>query len=171
MNVPLIKAIIVLPGTALVYMPALIVWVSRNTTYAASFPPSSAIMWLAGLLFAVFGLILMFWTMRLFTAKGGGGTPAPWEPIKKFIVYGPYRYVRNPMLIGVNLVLIAEAILLHSIPIFVWMIIFVIANTLYFMLSEEHQLKKRFGTAYTNYQHNVPRWIPRLTPYIESDDK
>ncbi len=170
MKTTLIKAIIILPGTAMVYVPALIIWLTWNTSYAASFPPTSAIKWLAGLPFAAAGLILMFRTMWLFAAKGGGGTPAPWEPINNFIVLGPYRYVRNPMLIGVNLFLTAEAILLQSIPIFLWMAAFVILNTIYFTLFEEPQLEKRFGQAYANYKRHVPRWIPRLIPYRGSDD-
>jgi len=165
MNSALIKGIVILPGTALVYVPALIFWLTRNTPYAASFPPNSAIMWFAGLSFAAAGLILMCWTMKLFTTKGGGGTPAPWQPIKNLIIEGPYRYVRNPMLVGVNLFLTAEAILLQSIPILLWMIAFVALNTVYFALSEEHELEKRFGKPYADYKQNVPRWIPRLSPY------
>lgn len=171
MNIPLIKAIVILPGTALVYFPALLVWLTRETSFAARFPPDSAILWLAGLLFAAAGLALMLWTMRLFAVAGGGGTPAPWDPIKNFVVLGPYRYVRNPMLIGVNLVLFAEVLLLQSIPIFLWMIAFVILNTIYFALSEEPQLEKRFGEAYAAYKRNVPRWIPRLSPYQGGDVK
>lgn len=171
MNSPLIKAIVILPGTALVYVPALLIWLTRNTAYAASFPPASLVNWLACLPFAIAGLILMIWTMRLFAVKGGGGTPAPWEPIKNFIALGPYRYVRNPMLIGVNLFLIAEAIVLQSLPIFGWMVAFVIVNTIYFTRSEEPQLEKRFGPAYADYKRNVPRWIPRLTPYGGGDDE
>ena len=144
MNVSLIKALLILPGTALVYVPAAILWFTRNTSYAGSFPPERVLSWVGGTLFAVAGLMLMIWTVRLFALKGGGGTPAPWEPIKKFTVVGPYRYVRNPMLIGVNLFLIAEAIILQSIPIFIWMIVFVIINTIYFSLSEEPHLEKRF---------------------------
>ena len=170
-NTPLIKAIIILPGTALVYVPALIVWLTRNTAWAASIAPVPAMTWLAGLAFAVAGLILMFWTMRLFAVKGGGGTPAPWQPIRNFVVLGPYRHVRNPMLIGVNLFLTAEAILLQSMPVFLWMVAFVIVNTIYFALSEEPQLEKRFGQAYANYKRDVPRWIPRLTPYRGSEDE
>ena len=166
MNVPLLKAIIILPGTALVYVPALIVWLTVDTAYAAKFPPGTLIQWALGLAFAAAGLVLMIWTVRLFDAMGGGGTPAPWEPINNFIVLGPYRYVRNPMLIGVNLFLVAEAILLHSLPIFIWMIAFVIINTIYFALSEEPQLEKRFGKAYVDYKQNVPRWIPHLSPYV-----
>ena len=110
MNLPLVKAIVILPGTVLVYVPALIVWLTRGTTYAAHFPPDSALVWLAGFLFAAAGLTMMVWTMRLFALKGGGGTPAPWQPVENFIVSGPYRHVRNPMLIGANLLLIASQV-------------------------------------------------------------
>ena len=112
--IPLIKTIIILPGTALVFVPALIVWLTRGTAYAARFPPDTAIPWFVGLAAAGAGLALMIWTVTLFATKGGGGTPAPWEPIRNFIVVGPYRYVRNPMLLGVNLFLFAEAALLQS---------------------------------------------------------
>jgi len=165
MNLSFIKAILILPGTVLIYIPAALTWLTQETSFAASFPPDSLIVWLTGLLFAAVGLTLMFWTMRLFVVAGGGGTPAPWEPIKYFIVLGPYLYVRNPMLIGVNLALIADALLLQSIPIFLWMIVFVILNTIYFAFSEEPQLQKRFGESYMDYKRNVPRWVPRLTPY------
>ncbi len=165
MNLPLIKAIVILPGTALVYVPALIVWLTRGTAHAARFPPDSTLHWLAGIPFAAADLALMIWTMRLFTLKGGGGTPAPWQPVENFIVSGPYRYVRNPMLIGVILFLIAEALLLQSWPVFLWMTVFVIINTVYFVLSEEPQLQKRFGQPYADYKRNVPRWLPRLTPW------
>lgn len=169
MNLPLAKAILILPGTALAYVPALIVWFTRNTALAASFPPGSAIPWLAAGAFAATGLALMVWTMWLFASKGGGGTPAPWRPIRNFVVSGPYRHVRNPMLIGVNLVLAAEAIVLQSYPILIWMIVFVAVNTAYFALSEEPQLAKRFGQPYTDYKRSVPRWIPRLTPYRDGE--
>lgn len=171
MNPSFIKAILILPGTGLVLIPALLVWLTQETSFAASFPPDLLIVWLAGLVFAAAGLTLMIWTMRLFAVAGGGGTPAPWDPIKNFIALGPYRYVRNPMLIGANLVLVAEALLLQSIPIFLWMITFVILNTIYFALLEEPQLEKRFGDAYRDYKRNVPRWIPSLSPYRGPDDK
>jgi protein-S-isoprenylcysteine O-methyltransferase Ste14 len=121
MNIPMIKAIIILPGTALVYVPALIVWMTRDTGYAASLPGASATPWLAALPFAGVSLVLMVWTMRLFASKGGGGTPAPWVPIRNLIILGPYRYVRNPMLTGVILFLAAEALFFQSVPIALWM--------------------------------------------------
>jgi protein-S-isoprenylcysteine O-methyltransferase Ste14 len=73
---------------------------------------------LTGLAFALAVLLLMYRTMKLFNNKAGGGTPAPWDTINNQIVEGPYRYVRDPMLIGVNLFLMAEAILMQSLPVF-----------------------------------------------------
>jgi len=167
MNLALLKVILILPGTALVYVPALLVWLTRGTGFAAHYPPGSTLQWLAALPFAAAGLALMIWTMQLFASQGGGGTPAPWQPVENFIVSGPYRHVRNPMIIGVNLFLTAEALLLGSWPIFAWMVAFVIVNTIYFALSEEPQLEKRFGQPYADYKRNVPRWLPRLTPWRE----
>jgi len=69
------------------------------------------------------------------------------------------------MLTGANLILVAEALLLQSIPILLWIIAFVVLNTIYFALFEEPQLENRFGDAYTDYKRNVPRWIPRLSSY------
>ena len=165
MNIALIKAIVILPGTALIYVPALIILLTQNTPYAASFPPSATITWMTGLAFSVTGLTLMYWKMKIFNNKGGGGTPAPWDPINNLIVEGPYRYVRNPMLVGVNLFLMAEAILMQSLPVFGWMIVFLVLNTAYFALSEEPQLENRFGKACVKYKRSVPRWIPRISRY------
>jgi protein-S-isoprenylcysteine O-methyltransferase Ste14 len=76
-----------------------------------------------------------------------------------------YRYVRNPMIIGVIIVLIGESIAILSFKIFIWVTIFFIMNNIYFLLYEEPDLLKKFGDEYSEYKKNVPRWIPRLTPY------
>ncbi len=164
MNSAFIKAIIILPGTALVYVPGLLIWLSDGSKYAMRFPPETMPTWIVGICFAVPGLILMIWTVRLFLTKGGGGSPAPWDPIRNFIVSGPYQYVRNPMLSGVILFLVAEAILLHSLPVFGWAIAFFVINTVYFMYSEEPHLQTRYGDAYADYKRHVPRWLPRFKP-------
>ena len=165
MTASFLKAILILPGTALVYIPVFLTWLTWSTAYAATLPPVLSVRMLAGVVLAAAGLVLMVWTMRLFAQKGGGGTPAPWEPIRNFIVLGPYRYMRNPMLTGVILTLAAETVLLWSLPIGLWMFFFIVANTIYFAFVEEPGLERRFGDAYRVYKAEVPRWLPRRTPY------
>lgn len=103
--------------------------------------------------------------------KFGNGTPAPWDPPKKLVVRGPYRHVRNPMISGVVLLLLAESLWLQSWPIALWMMIFVIVNMIYFPLFEEKGLEERFGNDYRRYKAHVPRWVPRLRPWEPGKDE
>jgi protein-S-isoprenylcysteine O-methyltransferase Ste14 len=160
----LLKPILILPGTALVAIPALILWAADGTPFGAAAPSVRApTLWL-GLPAAVAAVVLMVWTMRLFIGHGRG-TPAPWDPPERLVVLGPYRHVRNPMIAGVVLFLISEALVMGAPALFAWAAFFMLANMIYFPLSEEPALARRHGEAYRRYRENVPRWIPRLTPW------
>lgn len=165
----LIKPIIVLPGVVLVIVPAVLLWLSRETAYQ-SIPASRTDLhlWL-GLGCGVLGLALMIWTVRILVVHGHG-TPAPWDPPQRLVVRGPYRHVRNPMITGVLLFLVAETLAFQSWPIAAWTVVFLIANMIYFPLSEERQLEARFGDEYRRYKENVPRWIPRVEPWTPPDE-
>lgn len=163
MNTRLLKAIVFLPGTALVYVPALVLWLAAGTGWRAS-PAGHWLEWLAALAFAGPGFVLMIWTVRLFTTQGGG-TPAPWDPPVNFIATGPYAHMRNPMLAGVILTLIAETLAFGSWPLAGWALFFFGLNSAYFVFSEEPGLEARFGDSYRAYKAAVPRWWPRLRPY------
>ena len=156
MKLELLKAIVVLPGTALVYIPGAILWLSGGWAFAG---PAEPRFWIGAVLGAA-GLAMAVWTVRLF-ASVGEGTPAPWAPPAKLVVRGPYRHVRNPMLSAVNVVLAAESLLFGSWYILGWMLVFFALNMTYFIRSEEPALERRFGESYRLYKANVPRWIPR----------
>ena len=144
----------------LVFIPAIILWLTRDTKFAAALAaPGQARFWLA-LAAAFAGLFLCVWTVSLFT-RFGDGTPAPWNPPKKLVIRGPYRHVRNPMITGVLLILLAEAFLFQSLPLAAWMVFFFVGNAIYFPLVEAKGLEERFGEDYRVYKANVPRWIPR----------
>lgn len=106
----------------------------------------------------------MIKTISLFVYVGKGSL-APWNPTQKLVIIGPYAYVRNPMLLGVFLVLAGEALLFQSWALLIYLLVFIVINAFYFPLSEEKGLLKRFGEDYADYKRNVPRFIPRLTPY------
>jgi protein-S-isoprenylcysteine O-methyltransferase Ste14 len=109
---------------------------------------------------ALVGLALFGWCVGLF-ARVGQGTLAPWDPTCNLVAVGPYRFVRNPMISGVALMLIGLALLWGSLAVGIWAGIFICINHIYFVVSEEPGLEKRFGENYRLYKAKVPRWIPR----------
>ena len=159
MTARLLRAIILLPGNVLVFIPAAAIW----ATGADLASPEDTRFWLA-LLIALLSLVLMGWTVSLFTGPGEG-TPAPWDPPKKLVILGPYRHTRNPMITGVVIFLGAESLMFWSWPLAAWMVTFLIANVFYFPFNEEKRLERRFGDDYLRYKANVPRWIPKIRPW------
>ena len=123
---------------------------------------------LFGIPLIIAGLTILLATISMFSAIGKG-TLAPWSPTQKLVVQGVYAYTRNPMISGVLTVLLGESFLFASTPIFLWFILFFVINNVYFSLSEEPGLLKRFGDEYAEYRKHVPRWIPRLTPWSPDD--
>jgi len=95
-------------------------------------------------------------------ALEGLGTPAPIAPPQKLVVTGLYRYVRNPIYIAVVAVIVGQALLFGDWRL-IWYgaLLWLVAVVMY----EEPTLKETFGTEYESFRTNVPRWIPRLTPW------
>lgn len=122
----------------------------------------------AGTVVFAIGFALFAWCVVLF-ARVGQGTLAPWDPTQRLVAVGPYRHVRNPMISGVLLMLIGEALLWRSAALALWAGAFLLINHTYFLLSEEPGMERRFGESYRVYRSHVPRWIPRITPWPGSD--
>ena len=161
MHWSLIKAIVILPGTVMVFVPAAILLASRGTPFSPDFQYPMEMTFLLAIALISAGGYLAIRTARLFT-QSGEGTPAPWDPPKKLVIMGPYRYVRNPMITGAILILLGEAVLFNSWPLFLWTILFLAGKMVYLPRIEEKELIRRFGDPYTVYMNSVPRWIPRF---------
>ena len=116
---------------------------------------------IAALFAFLIGAALFVSTVYLF-ATAGRGTLAPWDPPARLVVRGPYRFVRNPMITGVLLIIVAEALFFRSMPIAVWAAVFFVINAIYLPLFEEPGLERRFGDDYRQYKRDVPRLLPRL---------
>ena len=160
-NWRLARTIIILPGTAIVFVPAAILWVSRGTGLAAATAAPGGLQFWAAVVLGAAGLALAVWTVRLFMTFGDG-TPAPWDAPRNLVVRGPYRHVRNPMITSVLTMIGAEALFFASWPVAGWLLFFLVANAVYFPRFEEKDLEKRFAEDYPVYKANVPRWLPRL---------
>lgn len=160
-------AIVVLPFMVVVGIPH---WLVERYGVGTEWPDGSMLAMLGlivgGIVFLA-GLTFFGWSLYLFATKGKG-TLAPWDPPRKLVVTGPYRYVRNPMIAGVLMLVAGEALVHGSSTIGWWAFGFLAVNQIYFMILEEPQLERRFGESYRVYKSSVPRWIPRFTPYRDS---
>jgi protein-S-isoprenylcysteine O-methyltransferase Ste14 len=159
-------SILLLPFVVVVIIPRwlLCVWAASDTHWTGGTFTAFAGN-LAGELVFIAGFALFAWCVSLF-ARIGQGTLAPWDPTRRLVAVGPYRYMRNPMITGVVTMLAGEALYHGSRVIAIWAATFVAINQIYFMLLEEPGLERRFGAAYLEYKSAVPRWIPRTTPWI-----
>ena len=156
-------AVAVLPFSVAVLIP---LWLARTNNISPAIGTGLAQVGLqiGGVLTLAIGLVLFSASLRNFATEGEG-TLAPWDPPRRLVVRGPYRYVRNPMISGVVLVLFGEAMVLLSRPHFGWALTFLAINFIYIPLLEEPGLKHRFGDSYVEYCRHVPRLIPRLSPW------
>ena len=98
-------------------------------------------------------------------AVEGIGTPAPFAPPRQLVVGGLYRYVRNPMYVSVAAAVAGQGLLLGQPKLFVALGLGAVPVVAFVRLYEEPALTRKFGAAYEEYRRNVPRWLPRLTPW------
>ncbi|WP_427134446.1 methyltransferase family protein [Pseudarthrobacter sp. S9] len=98
-------------------------------------------------------------------AVEGVGTPAPVAPPKHLVVGGVYRFVRNPMYVAIAAAVTGQGLLLGQPKLFLAAALGAIPVTAFVRLYEEPTLARTFGAEYEVYRQNVPRWLPRLTPW------
>lgn len=101
-------------------------------------------------------------------ALQGLGTPAPVLPTEHLVVTGLYRFVRNPMYVGVVLTIFGQGLLFGDTRLLVYGVIAWVVTHLFVLAYEEPTLRRTFGEEYKIFCANVPRWIPRLKPWSEN---
>jgi protein-S-isoprenylcysteine O-methyltransferase Ste14 len=138
----------IVPGTGAVAIPWRIL--ERH--------PAQATAWAAVVPISL-GVALYVWCVGVF-AGVGRGTPGPWDPPRRLVAVGPYRWVRNPIYLGAFVVIAGEAWLFTSLPLLVYAAEAAIVCHLFVVGYEERTLRRRFGDEYERYLRTVPRWIP-----------
>lgn len=159
-------AVAILPFTVAVLVP---LWIGRRYGVDLSLGSGAPgwVLQVTGVGLLALGLVFFTASLRRFATEGQG-TLAPWDPPRELVVRGPYRYVRNPMISGVVLVLFGESLVLLSAAHAVWAAGFLALNLIYIPLVEEPQLRRRFGASYAEYCRHVPRVVPRVRPWVPS---
>ena len=140
-------------------IPAVMWWVSGK-----HFPWAPGLLWLIpSVILMVLGLALSIWSI-VHMKKVGEGNPfdaynhevAP--RTKHLMTDGPYKYSRNPMLVGIYIFDVGVLLWLMS-----WWAVTVFAAEVAFLTlqvqSEEKRLTADFGEEYLHYKENVPRYL------------
>lgn len=119
--------------------------------------------WEQGIGFVVgtVGAVIAIWCVLTF-AWVGKGTPAPFDPPRKLVVRGPYRFVRNPMYIGAATALAGASIYYRSWFLLVYAGVFLLLCHLFVVLYEEPTLRRTFKQEYEEYCRRVRRWLPTI---------
>jgi protein-S-isoprenylcysteine O-methyltransferase Ste14 len=119
---------------------------------------------IAGELLTFGALCVLVESFARFAWKGLG-TPAPVFPTRHLVVSGLYGFVRNPMYVAVVSAIFGQALLFASLPLAGYGALVWVCFHAFVVLYEEPTLRKSFGTEYELFVANVPRWIPRVTPW------
>lgn len=111
----------------------------------------------AGVLPALLGLVLVLQPAAVFEKRDT--TIKPFQESTALVTDGFYRYTRNPMYLGMALLLVGLAMFLGTVwpafapPVFAWVL------TQRFIRAEEASLLRAFGTEYEEYRRRVRRWL------------
>jgi protein-S-isoprenylcysteine O-methyltransferase Ste14 len=143
-------------GVLLVYVPARVL---SGTGFAR--PPQLGLPQILGIIASVIGTVLALWCILSF-ATLGRGTPAPFDPPRRLVIRGPYRYVRNPMYLGASLALAGAALFYLSAALLAYAAAFLLLMHVFVWLYEEPTLRETFGEDYDAYCRQVRRWRPTL---------
>ena len=110
------------------------------------------------------GLFIVIWCVRDFYTSGKG-TLAPWSPPQNLVIVGLYRFCRNPMYVGVLILVLGWAIVAASPLLVSYWIVLSLAFHFRVILYEEKCLGQLFGSQWEEYRSSVSRWVPRIDSF------
>jgi protein-S-isoprenylcysteine O-methyltransferase Ste14 len=114
---------------------------------------------ISGMVVGTLGAVIALWCIFTFVFIGKG-TPAPFDPPRRLVSKGPYRFVRNPMYFGAVLALGGAALFYQSLSLLYYTIAFLCITHILVLTYEEPALRRTFGHDYEAYCNKVGRWLP-----------
>ena len=153
---PIVKTIlfsVLVPGTVAVLVPRWLI--------GGFYLPQNAFLSWVGIVLIACGSAVYLRCAWEFAVRGLG-TPAPIAPTKFLVTTALHRHVRNPMYIGVALVIVGEAALFRSLRLVLYAAVMLCTAHLFILFYEEPTLRRQFGESYDEYFKSVRRWIPKL---------
>ncbi|MDO8288880.1 MAG: isoprenylcysteine carboxylmethyltransferase family protein [Parvibaculum sp.] len=147
------------PGTVAGLAPyAISHWTAGPPLFGLGFLSFMGWLLLAG------GLLILLDSFARFALQGEG-TPAPPFPTQRLIVNSFYRHVRNPMYVAVLALIFGQALIFGNMLIIAYGTLIFFAFHTFILIYEEPTLRRSYPHDYESYFANVPRWLPRLSPW------
>jgi|ERR1700733_15125259 len=151
--------LIIAPG----FVAGLAPWWITHWQVEAPFFGLQVLRWVGGLFIALGAVGLLDSFVRF--ALQGLGTPAPVFPTRHLVVTGLYRFVRNPMYVAVLMTILGQGLIFGNLRLLEYGGLAWLVAHLFVLFYEEPTLRASFGPEYDSFCAEVPRWIPRLTPW------
>lgn len=148
---------VLVPGTVVEFIPRLLARYDQESPLL-----NSRIARVVGRVSLISGILLYVHTAWRFSAEGEG-TPSPSDETAELVTSGVYTYMRNPMYIGVLLMLGGQAVRYKSLHVLWWTIVCWLGFHRRIIEYEEPHLLEKHGEVYEEYCERVPRWLPQ--PY------
>ncbi|USZ71502.1 methyltransferase family protein [Natronosalvus halobius] len=145
---------VVVPGTVVELVPRVLARYDRESPTLDS-PAARTV----GKLSLIAGGLLYLYTALQFSTEGDG-TPAPNDEPATLVTGGVYAYTRNPMYVGVVLLLGGQAVRFKSLHVLWWTLVCWLGFHRRILEYEEPHLLEKHGDAYAEYCERVPRWFP-----------
>jgi protein-S-isoprenylcysteine O-methyltransferase Ste14 len=150
---------VVAPGTVVGLIP----WLITRWEMADSTPTWQIVI---GAVLVVVGIIPPAHAFTQFVKAGG--TPMPIAPTQRLVVTGFNRFVRNPMYLGLLVVIVGQAVLFSSVWLLVYAAAWWIVTASFVHWYEEPTLVREYDGEYEAYRRNVHAWLPRWSPWTPS---
>jgi protein-S-isoprenylcysteine O-methyltransferase Ste14 len=153
---------VIAPGFVAGWVPW---WISQWRIEAPFF--AMPLFRIAGGILIMLGIVGLLDSFMRFAVQGLG-TPAPVFPTRHLVVTGLYRFVRNPMYVAVVSAILGQGLLLGNSRVLEYGALVWLLFHLFVLLYEEPVLRSSFGPEYRAFCAEVPRWIPRFTPWTSA---
>lgn len=103
------------------------------------------------------GLAIVLAAIRRFARAGT--RVEPWAPSSAIVSDGIYRFTRNPMYVGMAIVMLGLALILSSPSSLAMVVVGVLVIDRFVIRREEPYLEGKFGEEYLAYRRRVRRWV------------
>lgn len=145
------------PPVLQVLVSCIVAWLCTKALPGMSFEAEGATQ--TAIVFCIVGLAVTLVAVRSFFTAATTVNPMKPDQADKLVTTGWYKISRNPMYVGLLMMVIGYALWLQNPSAFIGVVLFVFTITIFQIKPEEKVMEEKFGDEYTAYKTRVRRWL------------